>query len=321
MWWLSVLAHADTCDSYGNEELFSVEEVPVVESSGLAASRLRPGVLYTHGDKGDGALLHAFELDGGSLGSHLVQSAAVVDWEDLAAGPCPEDGGSCLYVGDIGDNDAVRPTITVYVVREPGAEGEDAEHLETREGAYPDGPVDAETLLVHPCTGDVYVVTKRTDATAAVYRFPHDGSGVSTLEAVAEIALDDDEPITGGSWNEDGDRMLVRTRDRIFEWVTDPLDPDAHWETVPREIQKVDEAQGEGITYTLDGAIVTTSEGQPLQVNLLPCLAEGATTGECTFVPEEGGCGCASSSPIGAAWLLSSVFLLARRRTLPEVSS
>lgn len=322
MWWLSLLAHADTCETYGNEQVFSVTDAPVGESSGLAASRARPGVMFTHGDKGGGALLYAFDLDGSYLGSHVVDGAAVVDWEDLAPGPCPNDGGPCLYVGDIGDNDAVRPTITVYVAREPEAEGDGAKRLETWEAVYPDGPQDAETLLVHPCTGDLYVVTKGANATGTVYRFPRDRSQTSTLEAVAELALDDNEPITGGQWDLHGDRLVIRTRDRIFEWVTDPLDPDAHWETAPKEIGRVDEAQGEGVAYTLDGAIATTSEGLPLEVHLLPCLAEGAATGECTFVPEEGGCGCASSpSPVGAGWVLTFVVLLARRRTLLEVSS
>jgi hypothetical protein len=42
---------------------------------------------------------------------------AVTDWEDVAAGPCP--GGRCLYVADIGDNTASRPSVTVYRVPEP----------------------------------------------------------------------------------------------------------------------------------------------------------------------------------------------------------
>ena len=285
-----------------------VQSAPVGESSGLAASRSRPGVLFTHGDKGNGALLYAVDLSGRYLGSHWVSGAAMVDWEDLAPGPCPSDGAPCLFVGDIGDNDGVRPSITVYVVREP-EDGKDARRVDTWEATYPDGPKDAETLLVHPCTGELYLITKRKDATGAIYRFPPERSG--TLEPVGELALQDSEPITGGQWSEAGDALVVRTRDRIFAWDTDPSDPDAHWNTPPTEVARVDEDQGESVAFTLDGAIVTTSEGQPLQLQVLPCRASTPSTGECAFVPE-GGCGC-DSSRIGPGWLLALVAVLRRR--------
>ncbi len=307
---LAPTAAADTCDTYAEPRLVVVDEAPVVESSGLAPSRARPGVLYTHDDANNAPSLYAVDLDGRFLGEHPVEGLGMVDWEDLAAGPCPDDGGPCLYVGDIGDNDADRATIAVHVVSEPAA-GEPARLRETWQARYPDGPRDAETLLVHPCTGEVHLVTKGQDATGTVYRWPADRSGVGELEPVADLALDDDRPITGGQWDAEGDRLVVRTHDRLFEWRTDPADPDAHWSEAPLEVGRVEEQQGEGVAYGPDGALVTSDEGNPLRLQVLACEARSPEGPTCAFVPG-GGCGCASLAP-PPPWLPLPLLLLLRR--------
>jgi hypothetical protein len=65
-----------------------------------------------------------------------------------------------LYIGDIGDNQAKCADITVYRVAEPKV-GAAAAFGTMSTGAaqaigltYPDGPRDAETLLVDPLTRD-----------------------------------------------------------------------------------------------------------------------------------------------------------------------
>lgn len=241
----------------------------------------------------------------------------MIDWEDIAPGPCPQDGEPCLYIGDIGDNDLVRPSISVHVVREP-EEGKDARQIETWQAVYPDGPRDAETLLVHPCTGDVYLVTKEEEATGSVYRFPRERQGTVTLEKVADLVLDGKRPFTGGQWDSEGDRLVLRSRDRIWQWQTDPADPDAHWDSPPSKVAEIDEEQGEAIAFTLDGALVTSSEGSPLMLHVLPCRALEPAADECAFAAE-GGCGCRSARPgLSALPLLLVAGALQRRRQQPR---
>jgi len=304
----AMTARAAVCESYAPAEEVVVDDAPVDESSGLAAARQRQGVYFTHGDAGGDPVLYAVDLDGHYLGSHLVRGTSLVDWEDVAAGPCPDDGEPCLYVGDIGDNDALRDTISVYVVREP-EEGEDADLVETWEGRYPDGPRDAETLLVHPCTGARYVVTKGEDATGTVYRLADEGK----LERIAELALDDDTPITGGSWNETGDRVVLRTRERIFAWDTSTDDAEAHWSEAPAVVAEVDEKRGEGVAFAPDGSLVTSDEGQPLRLHHFACEATRSSDAECTFVPT-GGCGCATHGRSSLPALVAFALALGRRR-------
>jgi hypothetical protein len=88
------------------------------EASGIAVSRRVPDRLWAHNDSGQATL---FALDGrGAVTARVrVTGAAVTDWEAIAVGPC--QGGSCLFVADIGDNGAKRKSVTVYRIAEPAA--------------------------------------------------------------------------------------------------------------------------------------------------------------------------------------------------------
>ena len=111
-----------------------VAELP--EGSGLAASRLTPGRFWSHNDSGK-AELFALDAKGKVTGRLQLSGAVVEDWEAVAVGPCPT--GSCIYVADIGDNDAARKSVTVYRVPEP-AEGAGTAQVDgVFHASYPDG--------------------------------------------------------------------------------------------------------------------------------------------------------------------------------------
>ncbi|MBX7197656.1 MAG: hypothetical protein K1X94_36760, partial [Sandaracinaceae bacterium] len=71
----------------------------LTETSGLAASRKNPGVLYAHNDSGDTARIFALDEKGALLGQIDFGGASATDWEDLAVGPC--GGTTCVFVGDV----------------------------------------------------------------------------------------------------------------------------------------------------------------------------------------------------------------------------
>ncbi len=210
------------CGPVREERLGVVRAPGAAELSGLVVSRSQPGVLFTHNDSGDPARIFALRLDGALLAVDRVPGAAAVDWEDMAAGP-GRDGRPALYLGDIGDNAARRATVDVYRVPEPvvrpGAEGATApaERLSLR---YPDGPHDAETLLVDPRRGDLYLVTKRADGRSGVYRAaaPLPFGGQATLRRAATLRLGPTSAATGGSVSAAGDIVVVRTYGSVFVW-------------------------------------------------------------------------------------------------------
>ncbi|MGH9165166.1 MAG: hypothetical protein ACRDZW_06610, partial [Acidimicrobiales bacterium] len=125
----------------------------LTESSGLAASRRNPDLLWTHNDSGDSARLYCLTRAAKRCGTWRVSGAEAVDWEDMAAGPGPVAGEHYLYAGDIGDNGRSRGSIVVYRVVEPIAPRPDGGEATTAPAdvvrlRYEDGAHNAEALLV-----------------------------------------------------------------------------------------------------------------------------------------------------------------------------
>ncbi len=89
------------------------------EASGLAVSRSVAGGLWAHNDSGK-PILFALDARGSVTGRLPLTGVKLEDWEAIAIGPCPS--GSCLYAGDIGDNNAQRARITIYRVEEPSGD-------------------------------------------------------------------------------------------------------------------------------------------------------------------------------------------------------
>ena len=151
-----------------------------------------------------------------------VTGATAIDWEDIAVGPCPQ--GSCIYVGDIGDNSTNRATKTVYRFPEPALmPGQAATTIavtgvEAFPFSYPAGldfVHNAETLLVHPITGEMYVVTKENAGTpSTVFEFPQPltpgASATLAKLAVLPFPVGSDPDISGGDIDPCGTSVLLR---------------------------------------------------------------------------------------------------------------
>ena len=261
--------------------LAELEDDAITESSGIVASRRNPDIFWTHNDSGDGPILYAFDRKGKNMGRWRVAGAQAVDWEDIAAGPGPQPGVSYLYIGDIGDNVSRRESITVYRVAEPSitSHGDSSsravqqvtEEAEAIRLKYPDGKHDAETLMVHPTTGDIYIITKSLRITSGVYKLkaPYSASVVNTLERLGEISVPNLAAglITGGDISPDGRRVVLCDYLAAYE-VSLPANLadnfDQIWKQPMETIELGQRRQGESVCYRLDGqAILATSEKQP----------------------------------------------------------
>src|SRR5262249_7182653 len=134
----------------------------------------------------EGPVVYGVEPDGRIVDRVRVSGAGVQDWEDLAIGPCP--AGRCLFIADIGDNTGQRPRITIYRLPEPPRGSSMSAAAEAFHATYPDGPHNAESLLVD-ADGRMYVITK--GRSADVYRFPASltPNSTSMLERVSRLTL------------------------------------------------------------------------------------------------------------------------------------
>lgn len=236
----------------------------VPEASGVAVSRRMPGRFWTHNDSGQ-PVLFMFDARGALVGRLRLTGATVVDWEAVSAGPCPS--GDCLYVADIGDNNATRRQITVYRLTEPADVNAATATAEAFHARYPDGPHDAETLLV-AADGSLYIVTKGSAGPVAIYRFPRDlhaGEPPVELERIGQPRssgrVRNDDQITDGAISADGARAVLRTHDALFFYPTAQLLV-GNWSAAEVvSIKYVGEPQGEGVALGGGNAVYLVGEG------------------------------------------------------------
>jgi hypothetical protein len=231
------------------------------EASGIAVSRRVPGRLWTHNDSGR-PVLFALDASGAVTGRLTVTGAAVDDWEAVAVGACP--AGWCIYIGDIGDNDGRRDRITVYRVPEPNAATGSAAVDGVFHATYPDGPRDAETLLI-AADGRVHVVSKGGKQGIAVYRFPRELRSGSTmpLERVGGL-----QPIRGGAARitdgaiaPDGERVVLRTNEAMTIYRAADL-LSGNWKAIGRvDLRQLREPQGEAVAFGAGDTIYVAGEG------------------------------------------------------------
>ena len=251
----------------------------IKESSGLAASRNVPGIYWTHNDSGDGPFIYAFDTRGSRKGVWRVAGASAYDWEDMAAGPGPVAGKNYLYIGDIGDNGEKRSEVIVYRVPEPvvglanngktkTSSTEPAEAIHLR---YPDGSHDAETLMVHPITGSIYIVTKILFGNPGIYEaaMPLKTGATITLARIGTLEVPSllGGIITGGAISPDGWRVAFCDYLQGYEAALPDRRSafDTIWKRPLTSFALGSRKQGESITYRLDGkALLATSEGSPM---------------------------------------------------------
>ena len=249
---------APTCQPAGG-----VTKLPgLSEASGVAASRRHPGRLWAHNDSGQGGLVGL--TDQGTVAAQVPLTGVTIDnWEALAVGPCP--GGTCLYIGDIGDNDASRERITVYRIPEPDSAATSVAVREAFHATYPDGAHDAEVLLVTP-KGEIFIVTKGETGPVGLYRFPREmkPGGTVKLEAVGQARSgknSEDDHLTDGAVSPDGSWIVLRTKTRLLFYSTRDLTT-GNWREAGRvSLANLKEPQGEGVAFVDDKTLVLVSEG------------------------------------------------------------
>ena len=136
---------------------------------------------------------------------------------------------------------------------------------------YPDGKHNSETLLVHPATGSLYIVTKVSGEAAGVYKAkaPLSKSSVTTLEPVGEVRFPNVlvGVITGGDISPDGRRIALCDYLEAFELVLSDkpgIAFDTIWKQPLVPVNIGARQQGEAVCYSADGmALFATSEQVP----------------------------------------------------------
>lgn len=231
----------------------SLEDPRISESSGIARSNVHDGVYYTHNDRGSPAQL--FAVDHTGTRAVLDLGVTAIDWEDIASTP---DGR--LWVADTGDNEELRTSVSLVVVDEPDVLVSARLAAMTYNLSYPDGPHDAEALLIDPRDRRVYVVTKAPER-GVVYAAPAqlEGQGPNMLRRVGTAPNN----ITAGDFAPDGRVVVLRNQGKAFFY--------RHLGGTPTEVVLPPQPQGESVSFTADGAhVLLGSEGLHSNLVRLP---------------------------------------------------
>jgi hypothetical protein len=248
----------------GAELVLRLHDPALVESSGLAVAARHDGVLWTHPDGGEVARVMAVGESGETVATVTLDGIDPYDPEALAPGP-----RRTLWLGDLGDNLEQRPDVSVFRFREPRSLADRTVPATWYRFRYPDGPHDAEALLVDPSTGRLLVATKAVGG-AGLYRAPArlvaEQVGTNRLERVADVP----SLVTDGAFLPDG-RFVLRSYTMAYVYdrpghqvASAPLPPQPQGESVA--------ADGE--------SLLVGSEGQDSAVYRVPVPGGTAGTSE-----------------------------------------
>ncbi|MFJ8793661.1 WD40 repeat domain-containing protein [Streptomyces sp. NPDC102462] len=249
---------------------FTIQDPRITESSGLAASRLHPGIYWTHNDSDDGPYLYAVDGATGRTVATVTLSGvgSPRDVEAISIGP-----GNQIYVGDIGDNlDGSWPYVWIYRLPEPKTLKDQTIRATQYVVKYANGARNAESLAVHPATGRVYIIDKKEDG-GHLYEGPArlSASGTNVFKPVAPVDL----WATDAAFSPDGRQFAVRGYfgGILYDWNGGDI----------RRRQRLDvplQRQGESVTYSADGTrLLYGSEGAGSSVTAEDAPGSGGGSG------------------------------------------
>jgi hypothetical protein len=237
----------------GSTVAFTIKDPRINESSGLAASRRHPDVVYTHNDSGGKAQVYAIGPNGRVRAALTLAGATRRDWEAIAAGR-DEAGRPALYVADIGDNlGGAWPYVTVYRFPEPATLRDQRVRVTAYRLKYEDGPRDAEAILVHPKTNRLYVVSKVLlgKLYAAPRRLRAGRTNIVRKVGAAPVAA------TDAAYGPDGRTFAIRTYFAVSVYTAPGR--------LLRTLQLPEQEQGESMTYSPDGRTLLVGSEFPDQ--------------------------------------------------------
>jgi hypothetical protein len=268
-------------------------------------------------------------------------TCAVVRWIPNPVDPYDVEDlshySNSLWLADIGDNDSIRPTVAL--TRLDPADGSGELHRLT----YPDGPHDAETLLIGR-DGVPVIVTKVASGSSGIYSagVPVDqlaSPGPSALTRVGEMRLTatgtpGGPPLirgsllaTGGAVSADGTVVALRTYTDLYLYSAPGGNVVSALMSGPAEqIPLPEQPQGESLAFADNGDLLLGSEEGFTSTPTLPpiMVLRGAT--ELVAPPPEAAADEPNESTRTVVWVLVAggavaliilgpgVFLAKRRR-------
>ena len=277
-------------------EMVAVLDPALMEVSGMARDPRRPDLFWMHNDSGNETVLFAVDSLGRLLAAADVSGATDRDIEDLSIGRCGSEW--CAYLGDIGDNLGRHRSVFIHrvplpaVADVPGPDGT-VERLEeltatgSWEFVFPDGPRDAEGLLVDVERGELGIVSKGREGAVVLYGvrlvdLEGEPGGVHSLTRIGRLSVPIGEHstqmVTGAELSPDRSWLALRTYASLYllRW-SGVFEQDTLRAPLSVSLIGALEPQGEGVAWSSDGETLWLSSegrgGRPPQLSRIRCPA------------------------------------------------
>ena len=238
------------------QQLSELTHKKLKESSGLAASTENPGMLWTHNDSGNAPEIYLVDKD---LNIRLTVTLSGIenrDWEDITVGPGPDSTKTYVYVGDIGDNDAVYAHKYIYRFAEPVLGASD--HISISDidqivFKLEDGLKDTESLFVDSRSKNLYVISKREEP-VWLYELRYPQVEGDTIIADKKLPLPFTKIVSADFFPATGD-IVIKNYEHVYFWKNENYeDVPSLLKKAPTEIPYEKEPQGEAMAWATDGS-------------------------------------------------------------------
>lgn len=235
------------------------------EVSGMVKSLRFPGDFWVHNDSGDDPVIYRVNDSLQIVQEVFLEDAVHFDWEDISISEY--QGESYLFIGDIGDNLAVRDSVSIYLVKEPLADMTSIAIEKRISLTYEDGPRDAELLLFDQGLNEIVIVTKR-DIPSRVYSYAianQDNTANLIFEGELNLPQDDGLEakdlfrITAGDSSLKGD-IILKNYHRVYYFAPQSMFSikEQLINDLPVQLEYKRELQGEAIALDENGYWVTS---------------------------------------------------------------
>ena len=285
--------------SCGPATVVAILPESLLEASGIARDPRRNNLFWLHNDGGSETLLFGVDTMGVVLTTARVLDVPNRDIEDAAIGRCGSDW--CVYLGDIGDNRSRRSSVQVHRVPLPalpdpdidsatkkGVIDQEVTALSSWELKYPDGPRDAESLVIDDARGQLSVISKgRRSAGVVLYsidvaELEQADHSPMTLRRIGRLAIpiggNSSQLITAADLSPDGALLALRSYASLYvlPW-SGASSQDTTLAPKSASLFLAFEPQGEGLTWGSEGEFLYLASegrnGRPPQLSRIRCRA------------------------------------------------
>jgi hypothetical protein len=290
------------------DDLCATSDRRLTELSGLVGGAVGGPGRFAITDGGRRVQIHELGANC-SVRRTITDQTDPYDGEDLARAA---DG--TFWLADIGDNELRRETVAFILVGQDGP-------ARLHRVSYPDGPHDAEALLLGR-DGVPVIVTKDPTGVSGVYmpEGPLAESGTTPLRRAGAVELPSSTTVggpvgrigsrlvTGGAVSADGRVVALRSYTDAWLYPAPDGDPVAALTREPVQVPLPGEPQGEAIAFEPDGTLLSGSESTDAGVGMLRAVRGAA--GLVDLPPVDGSSGTGAAIPGGVGpWQLALVGL------------